>query len=210
MLVRIVSERGFYLGHGADNSLHQANFKEAGVWEEEKAEKVLKNLPNYLTRFGPYKLEPATDCDITTSRISKNDENSKSDMSDNNVLVGSCPLSEEVQIELEGLTDAFNTLKDVPIKLNELESELKDLDNKRLDLLHIIEIEPPKNMHQGYLLYKELREVSLRRRRVKDLIMVYTAWRNAFKLNDSSNVVVSSVEEALTDRRYYFRSTDTK
>jgi hypothetical protein len=45
---------------------------------------------------------------------------------------------------------------------------LQRLDDETQDLLHEIEISKPKNARDGYLIYKDLKDVRIRRREVKD------------------------------------------
>ena len=208
MLCRIKSAKGFYLGHGNNNVMHQVHFKEAGVWEQDKAEKVIKNLPGHLRMFGPYEIELVND-DTASSNVRIPKPIEEGEVIQMPATIESCNMSEDTLKELGCLVDAMEHLSNVSDKLTELEAELTKLDNKRLDLLHIIELEPAKNLNQAYNLYKDLRETSIERRKVKDLIMIYTAWRDAFKTSNSSSVIVASVANALTERRYYFRSTDT-
>lgn len=45
---------------------------------------------------------------------------------------------------------------------------IKQMEGELLDLEHEIELSNPKNARDGYKLYKELREIRIRRRRAKD------------------------------------------
>ena len=46
-------------------------------------------------------------------------------------------------------------------RLDEIQGEIQDV-------LHEVELSPPKNMYLGYLLYKRLRELRIERRRLKE------------------------------------------
>lgn len=57
-----------------------------------------------------------------------------------------------------------NTIRDYEMDLERIEQIQGELQ----DIMHEIEISPPKNMYAGYLLYKRIRELRIERRRCKE------------------------------------------
>ena len=212
MMVRILATNGYYLGYDKKNVLHQTNKNHAAVWEEEKAKNVLKSLPSYLKGFCKYSLEPAldaevdnTDADLDLLKKLTPEVELGASFTESRKITGCSIENQQVTDELDVLRKTFSKLKNIPTEIKKLQKELEELDLRRQDLLHITELESPKNLYKGYLIYKELREVSIKRREVKDLLMIATAYRDAFKLTDDADCVVKSVDDALTDRYYYIR-----
>ena len=79
------------------------------------------------------------------------------------------------------------------------------VDNDILNILHKIELEAPKDMYHGWLLYKKLREDRTKRRGMKDELLIIG---NVLKQIDSSCVSRVNTQKAidgLFDRKYTFR-----
>lgn len=124
-----------------------------GLFEQAKAKNILASLPKTLKR-----LNFRIDCvpDIPPKIL----QNKNYKVSDN----------------IKQWVDKFGVCEDV---LNEatdrmkfLVEEQRKLDNELIDILHIIEIENPKDLYNGWLQYKHIRENREKRRLIKDEIII--------------------------------------
>lgn len=106
--------------------------------------------------------------------------------------------------------DKFGTCGDI---LNEAEErevqlfkDLDDADNELLDILHIIEMEKPKDLFGGWKLYKRIKDNRKRRRDIKDEILIVENVLD--KIKDVSALHREKVQKAidgLFKRKYRFR-----
>lgn len=84
-------------------------------------------------------------------------------------------------------------------------NELQNIDKEILDILHIIEIENPKDMFGAWKLYKSIRTNREKRRNAKDELMIV---ENVLKdINPSclQRERVKKTIDGLLNRRYTFR-----
>lgn len=105
--------------------------------------------------------------------------------------------------------DKFGTCSDVINEAKERQKtllcQLDYIDNKLLDILHIIELERPKDLYHGWLLYKEIKSNRKNRRIIKDEIIIIQDVLenvNAFWL---SRERIQKAIDGLFKRRYRFR-----
>lgn len=59
--------------------------------------------------------------------------------------------------------------------------DIKRIEEELNDLMHEIELADPKNMYQGYLLYKQIRELRIERRRCKEEVELLKDMYEHFK-----------------------------
>ena len=90
----------------------------------------------------------------------------------------------------------------------ELVDDLHIKDKELLDILHIIEIERPKDLYNGWLLYKRIRENRKLRREIKDeLIIIGNVLKEINPTYLQRNKVQSAID-GLFNREYTFRIID--
>lgn len=124
-----------------------------GLFEQSKAKNILASLPKTLRRLN-FRIDCVPDI---PSKILQNKNYRVSD-------------------DIKQWVDKFGVCEDV---LNEATERMKlllekqrKLDNELIDILHIIEIENSKDLYNGWLQYKRIRENREKRRLVKDEIII--------------------------------------
>lgn len=161
-----------------------------GIFEYSKARNILDNIPKTLKRLN-FRLEAIPDIPQKEKKVI----HKKADRQ----------LSEDITrwVDKFGVcADIFNEAKE---RENELILELDKSDKELLDLLHIIEIEKPKDMFSGWKLYKDIRNNRERRRNIKDELLIVD---NVLKEINPACMQRDRVQKAidgLFGRKYTFR-----
>lgn len=176
--------------------------KTAQKFECSKAKNIVEHLPKTLKRFH-FKTQAIPEI---TSQVNKNivKEMEKNIIQEN--------VDYEVTENITQWLDKFGTCADVLEEAKErqklLLQQLEDIDNKLLDILHIIELELPKDLYHGWLLYKEIKANRKNRRVIKDeLIIIQDVLErvNSFWL---SRERIQKAVDGLFKRKYRFRIVD--
>ena len=161
-----------------------------GIFEYSKARNILDNIPKTLKRLN-FKLEAIPDIPQKEKKVIHKEVDRQ--------------LSEDITrwVDKFGIcADIFNEAKE---RENELILELDKSDKELLDLLHIIEIEKPKDMFSGWKLYKGIRDNRERRRNIKDELLIVD---NVLKEINPACMQRDRVQKAidgLFGRKYTFR-----
>ena len=88
----------------------------------------------------------------------------------------------------------------------ELIKELENSDKEMLDLLHIIEIEKPKDLFNGWKLYKQIKANRIKRREIKDeILIVENVLENIKNVSCMHRDQVQKSINGLFGRKYKFR-----
>lgn len=90
----------------------------------------------------------------------------------------------------------------------ELINELHIKDKELLDILHIIEIERSKDLYNGWLLYKRIRENRKSRRVIKDELIIVGNVLKEINPTYLQRSKVQSAIDGLFTREYTFRIID--
>lgn len=97
------------------------------------------------------------------------------------------------------LVQTNDYLKNVPRRIQELKNEIQMYNDEVIDIQHYIELSENKNASEGYLIYKQLKEVLCKRRQVKDeleyLEMIEKRMKNTFKHQEGLIMIVDGLEE---------------
>lgn len=174
----------------------------AQKFESSKAKNIVDHLPKTLKRFH-FKAQAFPEI---TSQVNKNivQEIEK------NIIQGN--VDYEVTENITQWIDKFGSCADVLEEAKErqklLLQQLEDVDNKLLDILHRIELELPKDLYHGWLLYKEIKTNRKNRRVIKDeLIIIQDVLEkvNSFWL---SRERIQKAVDGLFKRKYRFRIID--
>lgn len=72
-----------------------------------------------------------------------------------------------VEVYVDSINSIFTDISDT---YNNSLDEIKEVEQSLTDLLHEIELSPDKDMYQGYLLYKEIKALRIRRRQAKERV----------------------------------------
>ena len=161
-----------------------------GIFEYSKARNILDNIPKTLKRLN-FKLEAIPDIPQKEKKVIHKEVDRQ--------------LSQDITrwVDKFGVcADIFNEAKE---RENELILELDKSDKELLDILHIIEIEKPKDMFAGWKLYKGIRDNRERRRNIKDELLIVD---NVLKEINPACMQRDRVQKAidgLFGRKYTFR-----
>lgn len=174
----------------------------AQKFESSKAKNIVEHLPKTLKRFH-FKTQAIPEI---TSQVNKNIVKEM----EKNIIQGN--VDYEVTENITQWLDKFGSCADVLEEAKErqklLLQQLEDIDNKLLDILHIIELELPKDLYHGWLLYKEIKANRKNRRVIKDeLIIIQDVLErvNSFWL---SRERIQKAVDGLFKRKYRFRIVD--
>ena len=168
-----------------------------GKFEYNKANNICNSLPKALKRM-KFRVER----DFSTRAAENKIESSK----DN--LVNREPY--ELSDNISRWVDIFGECDDKLNQAKEREKELLQLlhqyDDELLDILHIIEIEKPKDMFKGWQIYKRIRESRRKRREVKDeLIIIENVLDKFTDISCLHREKVQKAIDGLFSRTYRYR-----
>lgn len=110
--------------------------------------------------------------------------------------------------------EKFGSCEDVLSEAKQREKELIDKlhksDSELMDILHIIEIEKPKDLYKGWLLYKRIKQNRKERREVKDeLIIVENVLGHLTDISFLHRKNIQKAINGLYNRQYSFRVVET-
>ena len=168
-------------------------------FESSKARNIVDHLPKALKRFH-FKAQAIPEI---ASQVNKDIVKEM----EKNIIQGNVDyeVTESITQWLDKFGSCADALDEAKQRQKTLMQQLEDIDNKLLDILHRIELEPPKDLYHGYLLYKEIKINRKSRRVMKDeLIIIQDVLEkvNSFWL---SRERVQKAIDGLFKRKYRFR-----
>lgn len=117
-------------------------------------------------------------------------------------------VSENVTRWIDRFGSCYDALKDAEQALKNLVVELEACDNELLDILHIIELDPPKDLYGGWQIYKAILENRKRRRNIKDETVIINNVLEEIKpecLDCLDRERIKRAIDGLIGRKYTFR-----
>lgn len=166
-----------------------------GKFEYSKARNILDNLPKSLRNMH-FKLQAIPDI---VQKEEKKAIKKKIESRDEYVI------SEDISRWVDKFGACADILEEAKKRQDELIEKLHNKDKKLLDILHIIEIEKPKDLYKGWLLYREIRANRKERRLIKDELLIV---ENVLKEINPSCLQRDRIQRAidgLFNREYTFR-----
>lgn len=171
----------------------------AQKFESSKAMNIVYNLPKTLRRFH-FEVQAIPEI---SSQVSKNIIKEM----EKNVIQGN--VDYEVTENITQWLDKFGSCADVLEEAKErqklLIQQLEGIDNKLLDILHRIELEPPKDLYNGWLLYKDIKTNRKSRRIIKDELIIIQDVLERVNLFWLSRERIQKAIDGLFKRKYRFR-----
>ena len=169
-----------------------------GKFEYSKAQNILNNLPKSL-RIMHFKVQAIPDIVPKEEKkvIKKKIENREEYV-----------VSEDISRWVDKFGKCADVLQEAEKRQNELIEELHNRDKKLLDILHIIEIEKPKDLYKGWLLYKEIRSNQKERRLIKDELLVVGNVLQEINPSCLQRGRIQRAIDGLYTREYTFRIVD--
>lgn len=163
-----------------------------GLFEYSKAKNILNSLPKTLKRLN-FQVEAIPD--IKPKEVSDKKTIQKEAYS----------LSGDITRWVDKFGECADILNEAKDREKELIASLNDADKELLDILHIIEIEKPKDMFAGWKLYKNIRENRERRRNVKDELLIVDNVLQEINPACMQRDRVQKAIDGLFGRKYKFR-----
>lgn len=186
----ICNKKKVYIRLSKNGKPETCNERDRGEFEYSKARNIVDNLPKTLKKMN-FKVVPIPDIKIKKEKtIIKNETHE---------LLGDVTRWVE---KFGSCEDVFREAKD---RYELLKEKIHLVDNDIINILHKIELEAPKDMYHGWLLYKKLREDRTKRREMKDELLIIS---NVLKQIDPSCVSRINTQKAidgLFERKYTFR-----
>ncbi len=166
----------------------------AQKFEYSKARNILDNLPKSLKKFH-FKVDVIPDVsqkkNIIESKDNKRDEYIP---------------TENITQWIEKFGKCGDILSEAEEREKQLIKELSNSDKELLDILHIIEIGKPKDLYNGWKLYKRIRNNRKQRRNIKDEIMIVeNVLQNIKNISCFHREQVQKAIDGLFNRKYTFR-----
>lgn len=195
----------------------------ASRWSLQKAHNRAKSLPKLIQSRGPWYIELCTDSftgideedleEINVAQILPSV--TKPAHSEFNTRCNPSVISHfhyEVPPEVLNWTNAVSNIaklqQSTAEKLTELRLRLQESEYERIDILHLIELQPSLNMYEGYKLYKRLRENLHARRVVKDEIQAIKVFVESISISELAESSVTEFLRVLEKRKYHVRVKD--
>ena len=169
-----------------------------GKFEYSKARNILNNLPKSL-RSMHFSLQPIPDIKPKEEIKEKTIKNKDDYIPSENLIrwidkFGACA----------------DVLDEARKRQEELINNLHIKDKELLDILHIVEIERPKDLYNGWLLYKRIRENRKLRREIKDELIIIGNVLKEINPTYLQRSKVQSAIDGLFNREYTFRIIDNE
>lgn len=164
-----------------------------GVFAFSKAKNLLACLPKSLKRFN-FQIEAIPE-------IKPKEEIKEEKILENQTYV----VSEDISRWVDKFGKCADILNEAKQREVELIEALHRNDNAFLDVLHIIEMEKSKDMFSGWKLYKSIKDIRERRRRIKDELIIVD---NILREINPSCLQREKVQKAINGlfyRKYKFR-----
>lgn len=187
----IKNHKDLYIRLSENGKAATCSKAERDLFEYSKAKNIVNHLPKTLKRLN-FRVEAVSDIK-SKSENKRKLENKEYEVPEN----------------VTKWIEKFGTCADI---LNEAKNREKDLigdltksDKELLDILHIIEMEKPKDLYGGWLIYKRIRKNRKTRREYKDELLII---ENVLKEINPSCLQREKIEKAikgLFGRKYSFR-----
>ena len=178
--------------------------RDAQKFEYSKAKNLLDHLPKTMKKYH-FKVDPIPEIikkPIADSGSQKTKKVMSKDAPDTEKYIP----SESVTRWVEKFGSCEDVLNEAKQRETQLINELHRTDDELLDILHIIEIEKPKDLYKGWLLYKRIRSNRKERRNIKDELIIVENVLS--RLTDVSCLCRTNIQKAINglfDRKYTFR-----
>lgn len=174
-------------------------------FEYSKAKNLLEHLPKTMRKFH-FRVEAVPEITLKNRDVPRNNQLEKKVMNKESVATEEYIPSESVTRWVDKFGSCEDTINEARQREKQLIEELHKKDDEIIDILHIIEIEKPKDLYKGWLLYKRIKRNRKERRDIKDeLIIVENVLSH---LTDASCLHRKNIQKAINglfNRKYTFR-----
>lgn len=166
---------------------------ERDLFEYSKARNIVDHLPKNLQKL-KFKVEAVPDIPQKKNVIERTDDKREEYIP-----------SENITRWIEKFGSCADILNEAKKRKKQIFIELDNADKELLDILHIIEIEKPKDLYGGWVIYKRIKNNRKKRRELKDEFLIV---ENVLREIDPTCLQREKVKKAvkgLFRRKYTFR-----
>ena len=166
----VVTNDKLYIRLSSDGSPVTCSKRNAQVFEKDKADNILKNLPKVLKNFH-FKVKPVPQSE---QEVPQNKTKTDNVQSEENPLIRKdsyIPCDEVVQW-IEKSRQCSEFVEDATRRRAVLHKKLANVDRELSNCMHQIELEKWKSGCDGYKLYKLEKEILEKRRQIKDELVI--------------------------------------
>lgn len=166
---------------------------ERDLFEYSKARNIVDHLPKNLQKL-KFRVEAVPDIPQKKNVIERTDDKREEYIP-----------SENITRWIEKFGSCADILNEAKKRKKQIFKELDNADNELLDILHIIEIEKPKDLYGGWVIYKRIKNNRKKRRELKDEFLIV---ENVLREIDPTCLQREKVKKAvkgLFRRKYTFR-----
>ena len=221
----IRNRKGLYLMERGQSYSTVSDKTRATLWPKGKAHNRASHLPKFIQIQGPWYLELSVESIVAT------EVGSDSEIDVKEVLTQSSPkiskelfntrcnpnvishfhyeIPEEVLNWTNAILNMSKLQQSSAERLAKLRKMLQDSEYERIDILHLIELQPPLNMYEGYKLYKRLRDNLNARRVVKDEIQAIKVFLESISICELADDTVEEFLRVLEDRKYHMKCRES-
>ncbi len=194
----IRTRKGVYIKLDSNGAPVTCSEHEKSIFEYSKAMNIQKSLKKSLKKLN-FKVEPLPEI---TTQINKE---VISIFKRKIIESSNYEVSENVTRWIDRFGSCYDALKDAEQTLKTLVLELETCDKELLDILHSIELEPPKDLYRGWQIYKTIRENRKRRRNIKDETVIINNVLEEIKPDCLDRERIKRAINGLIGRKYTFR-----
>lgn len=194
----IRNHKNVYIRLNGNGTAITCSESEKGLFEESKAKNIVDSLPKTLRRLN-FKVVPIPDI---TPQINKEVVET---IKKNVIESSDYELSENISRWIDKFGTCYDVLKDAEQILKASVGQLEKYDKELLDILHSIELEPPKDLYNSWKIYKAIRENRKRRRITKDETLIINNVLEKINPTCLSREQVKKAVDGLIGRKYKFR-----
>lgn len=168
-----------------------------GKFDKIKAQNILNSLPKTMKRMN-FKIQCIPDVNIK-SPLNQIIQDKKK--------ISNCDYSpsENITRWVERFGSCADILKEAKGRYLQLEKELHILDAALIDILHSIELEPPKDLYHAWIIYRKIRDNRQNRRQLKDEMLIIHNVLRDFDVSKISRERTQKAIDGLFDRKYSYR-----
>lgn len=216
-LFYVKTESGLYLRlNEKGRPLSTADISKADSWPEDKARNLTKHLPKTLQKVGKWFMVPVPIIEkeekpakpVRRSQVTKEDDRFSTYCDPNILTAFRYEVPSEV-LDWTGIIEAVHQMQaKTKERLEELQHDLQQSELERIDILHIIELDPPKSLYEAWKIYRRLRENLLLRRKVKDEIESIRLFVSTVTVNELADQQTKEFLTGLETRYYNYRVED--
>lgn len=194
----IKTRKGVYIKLNENGTPVTCSDHEKDVFEYSKAMNIVKSLKKSLKKLN-FKVEPLPEITPQSNKELVNIIKRK--------VIESIhyEISQNVTRWIDRFGSCYDALKDAEQVLKNLVVELEACDNELLDILHIIELDPPKDLYGGWQIYKAILKNRKRRRNIKDETVIINNVLEEIKPDCLDRERIKRAIDGLIGRKYTFR-----